>query len=156
MREQAQARRALEQRLEALSAFKQSPTPANRRLLNKACTDLDLYLADEAECTLRWARQKWYTKANKPNAMLANRLRIFTPKFTPIALRTRHNILAGKPQRVLDKFRHRLTKLYSAPDQPSTQGLDAFLSAFSLPSLSENHMSLMDQDIQDSDVLQCI
>ena len=59
-RERTQARRALEQRLEVLSsAFKQTPSPANRRLLDAARTDLDLCLTDEAERTLRWARQKW-------------------------------------------------------------------------------------------------
>lgn len=134
------------------------PTPANRRLLDKARTELDSCLTDETERTLRWARQKWYVKVNKPNAMLANRLRTFIPKFAPIALRTRHNTLTGNPQRVLEEFRHRLTKLYSAPDYCSTQGLDTFLTnlSLSLPSLSETHTSLMDRDIQVSEELQCI
>lgn len=88
--------------------------------------------------------------------MLANRLRTFTPKFTPITLRTRHNSLTGNPQRVLEEFRHRLTKLYSEPDNLSTQGLDTFLANLSLPSFSETHTSLMDRDIQVSEVLQCI
>lgn len=38
------------------------------KLLDQACTDLDLCLTDEAERTLRWACQKWYAKANKRNA----------------------------------------------------------------------------------------
>lgn len=90
--------------------------------------------------------------------MLANRLRTFIPKFSPIALRTRHNTLTGNPQRVLEEFRHRLTKLYSAPDYSSTQGRDTFLTnlSLSLPSLSETHTSLMGRDIQVSEELQCI
>lgn len=136
--------------------IKLTPTPANRRSLDKARTDLDLCLSDEADRTLRWARQKWYAKANKPTAQLANRLRTFTPKFTPITLRTRHNILTGNPQKVLEEFCHRLTKLYSPPNHSSMQGLNAFLKELSLPSLSESHISLMDRDIQVSEVLQCI
>lgn len=114
-KERAKAQRDLKLKLEAATkVFKQTPTPTNRKLLDKARTELDLCLTDEAERTLRWARQKWYIKANKPNAMLANRLRTFTPKFTPITLRTRHNSLTGNLQRVLEEFRHRLTKLYLA------------------------------------------
>lgn len=106
-RKWAQIRHALEHQLGTLSeTFKQSPTLDNRKLLDKVHTDLDLCLTDEAERTLRWARQKWYAKANNPNTMLSNRLRTFTPKFTPITLRTRHNILTGNPQRVLDEFRY--------------------------------------------------
>lgn len=115
-RDRAQARRKLEQTLEDCStAFKVSPTPANRRALDKARTDLDLCLTDEADRTLRWARQNWYSKANKPNAQLANRLQTFIPKFTPIYLHTRHNLLTGNPQRILEEFHYRLTKLYSPP-----------------------------------------
>lgn len=78
-------RRNLEQQLEALSeTFKKYPTPANRSLLDKVRTDLDFCLTDEAERTLRWARQKWYVKTNKPNVMLANRLCTSTPKYTPM------------------------------------------------------------------------
>lgn len=83
-------RRCLETRLESLSTtFKQFPTPANRILLDLACTGLDLCLTEEVERTLRWARRKWYAKANKPNSMLSIRVRTFTPKYTPITLCTR-------------------------------------------------------------------
>lgn len=57
------------------------------------------------------------TKVNRPNQMLANRLHTFTPKFTPITLRTQHNILNVNPLQALKEFRFHLTKLYSAPDQ---------------------------------------
>lgn len=46
--------------------------------------------------------------------MLANRLRTFTPKLTPITLRTRHNVLTSNPARILDEFRQRFTTLYLA------------------------------------------
>lgn len=88
--------------------------------------------------------------------MLANRLRSFTPKFAPITLHTRHNKLTGNPLRVLDEFCHRLTSHYSAHNHASTQGLDTFLNDLSLPSLSETHTSLMDHDIQVSEILTCI
>lgn len=70
--------------------------------------------------------------------MLANRLRTFTHKSTPITLRTRNNVLTGNLVCVIEEFRYRLTKLYSAPDQ-----LDGHLS---LPVLTEAHMTLMDRD----------
>lgn len=105
----------LEYRLESISAtFKQSLTPANGKLLDQAHMELDLCVADNAERTLHWSHQKWYAKAIKSNATLANRLRTFTPKFTPITLRICHNILTSNPTRILDEFRHRLTTLYSA------------------------------------------
>lgn len=130
-RERLFSQRTLEERLELISTtFKQSPTPANQKLLDQASTKLDLCLNDEAERTLRWARQIWYTKANKPNTMLAKRL----CTFTPITLHTCHNILTGNPMWVLDKFYYHLTTLYSAPNQSSTQGLDTFLNGLTLPS----------------------
>lgn len=79
--------------------------------------------------------------------MLAKRLRTFTPKPTLITLRTRHNILTGNPVKVLEEFRHRLTKLYSAPERLGNQSADNFLNNFSLPTLTEPHMALMDWDI---------
>lgn len=82
--------------------------------------------------------------------MLANRLRTFTP----ITLLPRHNILRDKPVRVLEEFHHRLTTLYSAPNQACSQDTDIFLSRLSLPTLSEAHMAL--RNIQALEVLQCI
>lgn len=118
-RERLLGRRTLKTLLEFLSmTFKQPPTPVNRKLLDQARTELDLCLTEEAERTLRWVRQKWYAKENKPDSMLANRLHTFTPKHTPITLRTRHNVPTGNPLRVLDKFWHCLTILYSAPTLP--------------------------------------
>lgn len=43
-----------------------------------------------------------------------------------------------------------------APSHLCSGETDTFLSRVSLPTLSEAHMSLMDQDIQVSEVLQCI
>lgn len=48
----------LDARLESLSmSFKQSPTPANRKLLDQTRMELDLCLTNEVERTLCWARQ---------------------------------------------------------------------------------------------------
>lgn len=149
--------KALETRLEALSvAFKQSPTPGNRKLLEQVRSELDLCLTEGAERILRWSHLKWYARANKPNRMLANRLRTFAPKFTPLSLRNRQNVLTGNPKRILEEFRFRLTKLYSAPEQFKEQDTTDFLNHLSIPILTEAHVTLMDQDIQVSEVLQGI
>lgn len=87
--------------------------------------------------------------------MLANRLPTFAPKFTPIILRTRHNVLTSNPVRILDEFRHRLTTLYSAL-LINDQDTGNFLQVLSLPWLSAAHTALMDRDIQISKLLQCI
>lgn len=88
--------------------------------------------------------------------MLANRLCTFLPKFTPITLRTHHNILTSDLVQVLKEFCHRLTALYSAPNQTNTEDINSFLNHLSLPMLSADHTALMDQDIQVSQVLRCI
>lgn len=63
-RERQQCR--LESQSELLSiSFKQSPTPANRTLLEQAHTELHLCLINNMERTLRWSRQNWYAKAKK-------------------------------------------------------------------------------------------
>lgn len=155
--EHQQLQYKLEASLETLSTtFKQSPTPVNRKPLDQAHAELDLYLTDTAELTLRWYRQIWYAKANKPNAMLANRLRTFTPKFTPITLRTHHNVLTSNPVGILGKFRHRLITLYLAHNQANSHDIDTFLQRLSLPALSPTHTALLNCDIQESEVLQYI
>lgn len=83
-----------EMHLESISkTFKQSPTPANCKLLDQARTELDLCLINEAERRLRWARQKWYAKANKPTI-------ISSKKKTP--LRPHHLLWEAELGRQLD------------------------------------------------------
>lgn len=136
-KERLQKQHQLEARLEpVLEQFKQNPSPPNRKLLDQAHTELDLCLTDSAEQTLWWTLQKWYAKANKPDTMLARRLRTFALKHSPITLSTRHNVLTSNPVRVLEEFRHHLTSLYASSAQTNDQAIAHFLGNLSLQKLS--------------------
>lgn len=66
------------------------------------------------------------------------------------------NVLTGNPVKVLKEFCYRLTKLYSASAHSGSQNTDNFPDRLSLPTLTEAPVTLMDRDIQVSEVLQSI
>lgn len=66
--------------------FQNNPSPALQLKLNKAKRELDLFLTESADKTPKRSRDNYYIKSNKPNTLLAHRLKSFHKPTKPLHL----------------------------------------------------------------------
>ncbi|XP_068098327.1 potassium-transporting ATPase alpha chain 2-like [Hyperolius riggenbachi] len=136
--------------------FHNSPSPSNKPDLLAAETALNLSLTDVAEKHLASTKFQFYLKANKPDTLLANRLRHSDPSYKPITLQTGQNLTTSNPQKIVEIFRQNLEKLYNSPDSASPEQLDSYLSSISLPNLPAGFKESIDKEITLEEVLLAI
>lgn len=82
-------------------------------------------------------------KANKPDTLLANRLRTVDLLRKPYKLHTSQDHLTSNPKHIVQEFQTRLAELYSAPAPISETALDRFLPLASLFPPSPNTIEIL-------------
>lgn len=89
---------------QASEAFKQSHSTSSREVLHKSWTELDLTLAEFAEKQLRCTHHLFHLKGNKPDAMVARRLRSMDLTTKPNNLQIGHDMYTTNPSKIVKVF----------------------------------------------------
>ena len=137
----------------AFMAFQHSHTPVTKARLDKARTELDLFLTDTADKMILRRKHSFYNKANKSGTLLARSLNSINKNYKPIHLKTTNGNFSSNPVKIVQKFSTHLKKLYTESNSFSEREADAFFTNLQLPRLNESHKNLLDAPITQEDVM---
>ncbi|KAM9301968.1 dynein regulatory complex subunit 7 [Gastrophryne carolinensis] len=134
-----------------------NPSARNRRALDNLHSELNMLLDDQAEKRLRWSKQKFYTRGNKPDTMLTRKLRAADlDRRQPIKLKLDSGGVTADPDKVVSAFGDFLSTLYAAPANVNPTKLEEFFEGIELPNIEQGCVDRMEAPITPCEVLLAI
>ncbi|XP_077341251.1 IgGFc-binding protein-like [Lithobates pipiens] len=124
--------------------------------MENARVELDLLLAESADKAIRRSNHTFYTKANKPDTLLAMRLRRPDKNQIPIRLKIDKHTLTSNPVKILCEFRNRLEGLYKAKPSFTQQAADRLFRDLSLPTMTDSDRESLETPIRPEEILAAI
>lgn len=106
--------------------------------------------------SLRKSRHKFYTKANKPDTIFALVLRKVDQTLKPVRLKLSRDTYSSNPLKMLHKFSHRLTNLYTILGTFNQTNAENLFSRIKLPTISAPKNENLNKPITTSEVITAI
>ncbi|KAM9308203.1 uncharacterized protein PAF06_012368 [Gastrophryne carolinensis] len=142
--------------LEVAEKAKSQSTPSARSELHNISQELNLALAGKAEKVLRRIKHKFYCKANKPDTLLAKKLKTPEQVYCPIRLKDVRGEITSNPTIIVKIFRDQLQKLYTNPQTLSDVSLKQFFKDVSLPALLMPLQGTLEEEFNVEEVTKAI
>lgn len=136
--------------------FQSNPSPTTKLKLDKTGLDLDLFLSDSVNKTIRKSRHLFYFKANKPSKLLARALKKINRPSKPIQLKLSQGTYTSNPMKNLNAFQKHLASLYNREDPLDQTSADSSFLQFTLPTIPPVHCECLENPISTSELLMAI
>ncbi|KAM9324263.1 myosin-4-like [Gastrophryne carolinensis] len=129
---------------------------AYRSTLRRISEELNLALAERAGRSLAWVKHRFYIKANKPDTLLARKLKTPDCLFKPIKLKDSRGSLTSNPVKIVDLFGNQMERLYSASSTTSEIPLSEFMRGLELPHLPIEMKEYLDGEFTLEEVMAAV
>jgi len=132
---------------------KRAPTSNLLTKIKKIRNEIDLLYTQEIEKNMIFAKQKYYEAGPRSAKILARRLQKQRADNTIYKIKhPASNILQYKQEELQNSFEKYYTTLYSQPQLENEQQIEAFLKSLNLPTVSEEHNTIMTAAITETEL----
>ncbi|KAM4694221.1 tyrosine-protein kinase Mer [Discoglossus pictus] len=128
-------------------ANQQNPSTKLRKQIDKIRVELEGIPSHYTEKAMRKTRHLYYWKANKPDKMLAKKLKSKEIQSRVTQIRMPNGQISFSPSDIQKTFQSFYQQIYTSQTQAETSDLDSFLGSLDLPSITEQQLSNLNSDV---------